>query len=472
MATNQHVVMVPWLAFGHLIPFFHLSLQLARAGFKVSFVSTPGNIKRLPKVPANIAALVKLVPFPLPGLDNEQLLPPGCEATVDIPSEDVQYLKIAYDLLRHPVKQFVVYQKPDWILADVTPCWVVEIAEELHIPLAIFSVFSAASFCFFVIPTVLTGGDGRKKPRSSPESLTSAPEWFDFPSPLAYPRFLATGVHEGFYGENASGISDYERLAKIIQASKAVAFRTCPEYEADYLNLFEKIIGTDKHKPVFPIGLLLPEKPEGRTGTGNDIFGWLDVQKANSVVFVGFGSECKLSKEQVQEIAYGVELSGLSFLWALRKPDSAASELDTLPCGFIERTQGRGVVCFGWAPQSEILRHPSIGGSLFHSGWGSIIETLQFGHTLVVLPLVIDQPLTARLLVHKGLAVEIERSEDGSFSRDDIAKALRLAMVSEQGEKLRSRAREAAQVFGNRELQDTYFNTFVEYLKENGASNP
>ncbi|KAE8700999.1 putative UDP-Glycosyltransferase superfamily protein [Hibiscus syriacus] len=383
MATNLHVVMVPWLAFGHLIPFFQLSLQLAKAGIRVSFISTPANIRRLLPVPSNIAYLLELVAFPLPSLDNEQLLPQGCEATVDIPSENIQYLKIAYDLLRHPVKQFVIDQKPDWILVDTLPYWVIEIAQEHRIPL--------------------------KNIRSSPESLTLTPEWFDFPSPLAYPRFLASGLHGGYYGQNASGISDDQRVAKVIQASKAVAIR--------------------------------------------------------------FGSECKLSKEQVQEIAYGVELSGLPFLWALRKPDWAVNELDTLPCGFRERTQGRGVVCFGWAPQMEILGHPSIGGSLFHSGWGSVIETLQFGHTLVVLPFVIDQPLNARLLVDKGLAVEIERSEDGSFGRDDIAKALRLAMVSGGGEKLRSRAREAAQVFGNRDLQDTYFNRFVEYLKENGAAN-
>ncbi|KAE8700955.1 putative polygalacturonase-like [Hibiscus syriacus] len=469
MATNLHVVMVPWLAFGHLMPFFQLSLQLAKAGIRVSFVSTPANIRRLPQVPSNIAYLLELVAFPLPSLDNEQLLPQGCEATVDIPSENIQYLKIAYDLLRHPVKQFVIDQKPDWILADVIPYWVVEIAKEHYTPLVHFSVFSAAALSFFVTPTLVTGADGQKKTRSSPESWTSAPEWFDFPSPLAYPRFLATCIHEGYYGVNATGISDDQRVAKVIQASKAVAIRTCPEFEAEYLNLFEKIVGGEKHKPVFPIGLLLPEKPKGRTI--NDIFGWLDVQRANSVVFVGFGSECKLIKEQVQEIAYGVELSGLPFLWALRKPDWAVNELDTLPCGFRERTQGRGVVCFGWAPQMEILGHPSIGGSLFHSGWGSVIETLQFGHSLVVLPFVIDQPLNARLLVDKGLAVEIERSEDGSFGRDDIAKALRLAMVSGGGEKLRSRAREAAQVFGNRDLQDTYFNRFVEYLKENGAAN-
>ncbi|XWS35816.1 hypothetical protein CRYUN_Cryun20dG0028600 [Craigia yunnanensis] len=468
MARDLHIVMLPWSAFGHLMPFFQLSLDLAKAGVKVSFISTPGNIRRLPKIPSNLTTLIDLVAFQLPNLGNEQLLPEGSEATVDISFEKIQYLKIAFDLLRHPVKQFISDQRPDWIFVDVIPYWVVEIAREHQIPLINFSVFSASAYGFIGNPTSLTS-DGQKRMRSSPESLTSPPEWFDFSSSLAYPRFLATGMHEGFYGENASGVSDAKRIAKIIQASKAFAFRTCTEFEPEYLNVLEKIIG----KPVFPIGLLLPEKPEGRRTTDKswtDIFEWLDVQKPKSVVFVGFGSECKLSKEQIHEIAYGLELSGLPFLWALRKPDWVLSDLDALPSGFSERTHGRGVVCFGWAPQLEILGHPSIGGSLFHAGWGSIIETLQFGHCLVVLPFIIDQPLNARLLVEKGLAVEIERSENGSFSRDDIAKALRLAMVSEEGESLRVRAREAAQVFGNRDLQNCHFNSFLEYLEKNGAA--
>ncbi|TYG89739.1 hypothetical protein ES288_A12G124500v1 [Gossypium darwinii] len=330
--THLHIVMVPWSAFGYLIPFFQLALQLAKAGIKVSFISTPGNIKRLSNVPSNIATLLDLVVFPLPNVDDEQQLPEGCEATVDIPFEKIQYLKIAYDLLRQPVKQFVIDQKPDWILIDVIPHWMMEIAQEQHIPLA----------------------------------------------------------------------------------SKAVAFRTCPEYEAEYLNAFEKITISGS-KPVFPIGLLLPEKPQGRQT--DEIFRWLNVQKPNSVVFVGFGSECKLSKEQTHEIAYGVELSGLPFLWALRKPHWAFNELDALPCGFQERTRGRGDGLLWLGTAVGDTRHSSIGGSCFTP----------------------DQPLNARLLVDKGLGVEIERSEDGSFSRDDIAKALRLAMVSAEGEKLRIR---------------------------------
>lgn len=460
MARDLHIVMIPWSAFGHLIPFFHLSVDLAKAGIKVSFISTTANIQRLPKIPSNLANLIHLVAFQLPNLDNDQqLLPEGSEATVDISFDKIQYLKIAYDRLQHPIKQFILDQRPDWIFVDVIPYWAAEISRDQKIPLINFSVYSASVHSFLGNPASLTG-DGQKRMRSSPESLTSPPEWFDFPSSLAYPKFLATGMHQGFYGENASGISDAERLAKIIEESKAFAIRTCTEYEAEYLNLLKKITG----KPVFPIGLLLPEKTEGKRSS--EIFEWLDLQKLKSVVFVGFGSECKLSKEQIHEIAYGLELSRLPFLWALR------DNIDALPSGFSERIHGngRGVVHFGWAPQLEILGHPSIGGSLFHAGWGSIIETLQFGHCLIVLPFVIDQPLNARLLLEKGLAVEIERSEDGSFNRDGIAKALRFATVSEEGESLRVRAREAAQDFGNRDLQNCHFSKFVEYLMNNGAA--
>ncbi|KAI9181602.1 hypothetical protein LWI28_016596 [Acer negundo] len=462
----MHVVMLPWSAFGHLMPFFQLSIALAKSGFKVSFVSTPKNIQRLPKPPPDLSTLINFVELQLPTLDN-QLLPDGAEATVDIPFDKIQYLKIAYDLLKNPFEQFVVSRSPDWIVTDIISTWVGKIAQQHSVSVVHFSVFSATTYAFFG-PEFLVGYD-KEKLRSSPESLTSVPEWVDFPSSLAFRSFEAENVYAGFYEINASGMLDVDRVAYAIHGSQAVAVRSCPEYEGEYLNLLEKIFG----KPVIPVGLLPPENHKGRDQITDEswikIFQWLDEQKPRSVVFVGFGSECKLTKDQVDEMAYGLELSGLTFMWALRKPDWADDDVDALPSGFGQRTHGRGVVSIGWAPQLEILRHPSIGGSLFHSGWGSVIESLQFGHCLVVLPLIVDQPLNARILVEKGLAVEVERREDGSFTRDDIAKALRLAMVSEDGEKLRVRAREAAVIFKDRKLHENYFGKFVEYLKVNVA---
>ncbi|ERM98994.1 hypothetical protein AMTR_s00999p00010630, partial [Amborella trichopoda] len=63
-------------------------------------------------------------------------------------------------------------------------------------------------------------------------------------------------------------------------------------------------------------------------------FEWLDAQPLRSVVFVGFGSECRLNIEQVHEIAYVLELSKLPFVWALRRPLEAHDGLEILPEGF------------------------------------------------------------------------------------------------------------------------------------------
>ncbi|KAK9280615.1 hypothetical protein L1049_014310 [Liquidambar formosana] len=464
MACNLHVAMFPWSAFGHMVPFLQLSIALAKAGVHVSFISTPKNIQRLPKIPPNLSPLIDLVELPLPIVDN---LPEGAEATVDISFEKTQYLKTAYDLLQQPFKQFVADQSPDWIIIDFSPHWAVEIAREYQIPLLYFSVYSAATFVFIGPPNYLIG-DRQRKIWPSPESMTSSPEWVDFPSSVVFRGYEARGFHPGFFGENASGTTDAERITKVMLACQAMAIRGCNEFEGDYLNLEEKIMG----KPVIPVGLLPPEKPKEREisdASWSKTFDWLDEQKPKSVVFVGFGSECKLTKDQVYEIAHGLELSELPFLWAIRKPSWAIEDIDALPSGFANRTAGKGVVSIGWAPQLEILAHPSIGGSLCHSGWGSVIETLQYGHCLVVLPFIFDQGLNARLLVEKGLAVEIDRSEDGSFSRDDIAKSLRLAMVSKEGERLRNSAREASKIFGDVKLHQDYIGGFVDYLR-NGVT--
>ncbi|KAK7389913.1 hypothetical protein VNO78_25210 [Psophocarpus tetragonolobus] len=452
---TTHVVMVPWSAFGHLMPFFQLSIALAKAGVRVSFISTPKIIQRLHKIPSNLAHLVDLVQLPLPALDQD-LLPEGAEATVDIPFEKVEYLKIAYDKLQHAVKQFMANQLPDWIICDFSPHWIVEIAQEFQVKLIFYNVLSPHAAAFFGTPSA------RKIP-FSPETLTAPPEWVAFPSSVAYQRHEATTFCDIACPINASGVSDLERMAKVFSASKATLVRGCYEIGGEYLNIIQKLVRI----PVIPIGLLPVDNVERERGLFyGKIFEWLDKQPPKSVVFVGFGSECKLSKDQVFEIAYGLEESELRFLWALRKPNWASNDEDSLPVGFLERTTNRGVVCMGWIPQQEILAHPSIGGSLFHSGWGSVIETLQFGHTLVVLPFIIDQPLNARFLVEKGLAIEVKRNEDGSFTRNGIATSLKQAMVLEEGKNIRINTGEAAAIVGNLKLhQDHYIAAFVQFLK-------
>ena len=317
-------------------------------------------------------------------------------------------------------------------------------------------------------PIDLWTEEERRRCWPTPKSLTTKPKWIPFPSKVAFKSHEAEIMYPLFLCSNKSGLSDMDRLRLGSEGCDVITVRSCSEYEGEHLELFSKFY----RKPVIPVGLLPPvmdnsDRENITTTNTSTIFRWLDEQQPKSVVFVSFGSEYKLTQEEVSELAYGLELSTVPFLWALRKPSwlTADDINEALPDGFMDRIKGRGFVTVGWAPQLEILAHSSVGGSLFHCGMGSIVETLRYGHVLILMPLIFDQGLNARFLAEKGVGIEVERNEDGSFSRDEIARCLRTAMVLDEGEALRAKAREMGATFGDQVLHDHYVKRFAEYLR-------
>ncbi|KAK1308220.1 putative UDP-rhamnose:rhamnosyltransferase 1 [Acorus calamus] len=288
-----------------------------------------------------------------------------------------------------------------------------------------------------------------------------SPEWIPFPSPVVYRPHEARKLFEeetGLFPDD-SRVSEAYRFSVVI----AVVVRSCDELERDYLKLLE----TDMYrKPVVPLGLLPPVVSDDRVdSTWDYLFEWLERQKSWSVVYAAFGSEAKLSVEQVRRIAVGLESSELPFIWAFRRPQSVPEGVHVLPEGFADRVGSRGIVCQGWAPQVNVLAHESVGGFLAHVGWNSIVEGLQYGRVLALLPLMFDQGLNARLISARRAGVEMPRNEeDGSFMAEDIAATLRLVMVEEEGEAYRAAAEEMGRLFGDAELHDRYISEFLSFL--------
>ena len=138
-----------------------------------------------------------------------------------------------------------------------------------------------------------------------------------------------------------------------------------------------------------------------------------------------------------------------------------------LPPGFQDRTSGRGLVTTGWVPQMNILAHAAVGGFLTHCGRNSLIESLLFGHPLVMLPIYGDQGPNARQMEAKLVGLQVARNEDdGSFDRHGVSTAVRAVMVDEEARRsFVAGAAKMQAVVADTHLHDRYIDEFVQKLR-------
>ncbi|KAG8369385.1 hypothetical protein BUALT_Bualt14G0005700 [Buddleja alternifolia] len=227
---------------------------------------------------------------------------------------------------------------------------------------------------------------------------------------------------------------------------------TCRLLEGPYLDILasEDIV---KKRKSWAIGPIFPAKLLSSQRQSNKYLAWLDKHGPKSVMYVAFGTTVSLSDEQIKELALGLEQSKVKFIWSLRDADKGdvfdAAEVrrPQLPQGFEERVEGVGMVVRDWAPQPEILAHPSIGGFLMPCGWSSCIESISMGVPIAAWPMLGDQPRTAVLItdiLKIGFVVRewAKRKEIVKASR--IENVVRILMASEEGDQMRKRAEEFA----------------------------
>jgi hypothetical protein len=145
------------------------------------------------------------------------------------------------------------------------------------------------------------------------------------------------------------------------------------------------------------------EKSQAVGDDNHECLQWLSKQSRESVLYICFGTETAREKQQMNEIALGLEASQVHFLWIIRIPkDDKGLIVDVaqlLPEGFMERTKDRGLVYSSWAPQPQILAHPTVKGFLTHCGWNSIMESITRGVPMIGWPNHADQMMNCKLCV-------------------------------------------------------------------------
>ncbi|XP_019199051.1 PREDICTED: zeatin O-glucosyltransferase-like [Ipomoea nil] len=219
-------------------------------------------------------------------------------------------------------------------------------------------------------------------------------------------------------------------------------YDTCRPMEGPYLDILAKLYRFTGKGKLWAIGPLNPLSTNPAKQR-HRCLEWLDKQPPKSVVLVSFGTLTSLSDEQISELAKGLEQSQQKFIWVVRDVLKGENGRIGLPEGYQDRVEGRGLILRDWAPQLEILDHPSTGAFLTHCGWNSCMESISRGVPLATWPIHFDQPRNALLMTEVlkiGIAVKDWARRNEVIPSETVRKAVEKLMASPEGEKLRTRA--------------------------------
>ncbi|KAF5784117.1 putative UDP-glucuronosyl/UDP-glucosyltransferase, UDP-glycosyltransferase family [Helianthus annuus] len=392
---DLHIVFLPKLTSSHMIPLVNAARVFAARGVRSTIITTVHNALLFQaSVDRDTAAghpiSIHTVTFP----SSEVGLPVGMEAISSAPTQEIAGAVFRGMMMLQPTFEQVIRDLvPDCILSDLFYPWTVDLADELKIPRLMFQPSSAFSLCIIHNLRV-------HKPH---ENVNSESESFvvpDLPDKITLKR---SQVSE--YLKTKTGLGDYfEQIYEAEKRSYGLVNDSFYEIEPAYVDHLKKI----KDTKVWHIGPLFQffvgEARDNGVSDKHGCLSWLDDQKPKSVIYACFGSLVKFPEAQITEIALALEESKQPFIWVVGK-----AGIGGLPDGYGERIKSKniGMVITGWAPQVEILQHPSVGGFLTHCGWNSMLEAMVFGVPVITWPFFADQYNNEKLVERLGIGVGV-----------------------------------------------------------------
>ncbi|KAB5551601.1 hypothetical protein DKX38_008912 [Salix brachista] len=446
LADKPHAVCFPSPAQGHIKSMIKLAKLLHYKGFHITFVNTEFNHRRL---------LKSRGPDAMNGFPDFRFesIPDGLPPSNENETQDVAALcEAAMKNLLAPFNE-LLDKLNDSASSNAPPvtCIVsdgfmpvaIDAAEMRRIPIALFFTVSACSFMGFKQFQALQ--EKGLTPLKDESFLTNGyldkvVDWIPGMRDIRLrdlPSFIRTTDPDDilfkFCAECAGRASE----------GSAVIFHTFDVLEQEVLNALYPMF--PRVYTIGPLQLLLNQKQEANLSSVGcnlwkeevECLHWLDSHKPRSVIYVNFGSITTVTKEQLVEFGMGLAESGHPFLWIIR-PDMVAGDSAILPPEFTEETKEMSFIC-SWCPQEEVLNHPSIGGFLTHSGWGSTMESISSGVPMLCWPFLADQQTNCRYTCSEwGIGMEIE----SNVKRENVKKLVTELMEGEKGEKMKKKAME------------------------------
>ncbi|PKU72003.1 cis-zeatin O-glucosyltransferase 2-like [Dendrobium catenatum] len=275
-------------------------------------------------------------------------------------------------------------------------------------------------------------------------------------------------------------LESVKRLEHERPVEAGIIANSCRVLDGEFVDLLAEEYGSKKVFAVSPLHLIGP-RVAAVSEKRHDCLVWLDKQPVASVVYLSFGSTTTMAGVQVEQLAIGLRRSGQRFIWVIREADEGAigSESDSrtggLPAGFKEEMEGFGMIMKGWAPQVDILAHPSTAAFVSHCGWNSIMESLSYGVPIIAWPMQIDQPRNAMVLTEylkSGVMVREWDHRKEVVPAAKVEEVVRMVVVEEEGKEMRERAKKIGEEIqkavaeGGSSMAD--LNAFVAHITRQG----
>lgn len=461
-AHGLHLVMFPFLAFGHISPFIQLSRKLAAVdpAIRITFLTTPGNVSRIstsllpssgssgaPTPSINNRISIRSLPLPpVPGL------PPGAESTADLPNmAQAELLKTAVDAMKPDVGALLSHLRPHFVVFDFAMPWIPSVCSPLGINSLFFTVFSAIANAYLMVPS--------RRPLI--HDMKMPPPGFPPTSAISIaggvPAYQAQDFSYVFktFGGGDNKLSVYDRFVACMTGCSAIITKTCTEMEGRYISYLE----SEYNKPVLLAGPVVPQP--AASGPGEVLeerwAKWLDKFEKGSVIYCSFGSETSLTEEATRELILGLQMTNMPYFVVLINNNN----LDDI---MVE--SDRGLVHSGWVQQQLILRHESVGCYVNHGGFSSVVEGLVAGCQLVMLPQRGDQYLNSVLFAGElGIGVEVERDETtGAFKKEGVCEAVKKVMIMKE-EEVSGGYERWKEFFTDKDMEEQFIMEFVKKLK-------
>ncbi|XP_021863571.1 zeatin O-glucosyltransferase-like [Spinacia oleracea] len=431
------VVMVPLPAQGHLNQLLHLSHLITTYGIPVHFAGSSTHNRqaklRLQGWDTETLTKIHFHDFELPPYDSTS---PKIDLSCPFPQHLLPLFE-ASTHLRDPVSQLLQQLSGKFdrvvVIHDVIMAYVVQDVKLL--PNAEAYTFNPISAFTTFLQTWETIPENYKLHFQLQHSTTDI-----------IPKDILTDAYRCMSKEMLEFAMNQ---FKLLGFKSGWLYNTSRVIEGRYLQLLETIHSTKEETKHFALGPFSPvviESAENR----HHSFKWLDEQEKDSVIYVSFGSTVSLRGDQIEELAKGLEESGEKFIWVLRGADPndvfAQGDQVTRPHlqqGYEERVKDRGIVLRDWAPQLEILAHPSVGGFMSHCGWNSCMESISMGVPIAAWPMHSDQPRNAILIsevLRIGMVVKDWARRSELVTSSTIANVVKALMASEEGKEMKERA--------------------------------